>query len=403
MTSMTFGRRIKMRALGLGCVLVACIPATALAQAQSPACAKASFFHANHNVKEAARWDRLCKISSIKSGSGGAASQAAARDAHLAQTREAILAKQRVEAAQRPAQRPAQPSYQRYAPSPAQEGAGGLLQRMQENRARRRVLMQQQQQQQQQQSMPTQAPAPAFAAAPVPSAAPSPRDQVVPVSADSAPPPANLDAVLTPGLRDTSLVNDQTTAARAKTDMAVFGVALGGALTRPHCVRGTRLPDPCVAEGGLPTLTAAVFNERIAKLTGFSNVPLHLPDAQCPDWLKAGSCDVILAMSDGYVYAAFMAVGGEDTQAVVETQLSQKYGKKAEKGAPSQCKKDGSAPHPQAPLRSWTLHGLRVEYDPYGTSCASSGWRKGTGQLVVETDTFRRLVTEAGTPAQPKM
>jgi hypothetical protein len=212
-----------------------------------------------------------------------------------------------------------------------------------------------------------------------------------------------LDAVLTPGPRDTSLTNDQAVAARAKTDLGVFGVALGDPLTRPKCVRGAPSLEACVAQTGFSMLVAALFRGRIAKLSDFTNVPVHLPEAQCPDWLKAGSCDVVLAMSGGYVYAAFMVVGGEDTEAVIETQLAQKYGKKADKGPLSQCKKDGSAPHPNAPLRSWSMRGLRVEYDPYGATCAYSTWRRGTGQLVVETDTFRRMVTEAGLTAEPKM
>ena len=416
MTAMTFGRRIKTRALGLGCLLAVCLPtATALAQ-QSEACAKASLMHAAHNAKEAAKWDRVCRSSSGKPGSigagGAAAAQANARQIHLDQMRASILAKQQQQ--QQQAQRPpqqvqrTQPSYQAYQPAyqsspsaPAQPSGGTVFDRLRAARALRQQQLEQQQQQQQQ-AMPAAAP-PAYGVAPAPSAPPPPMEQAVPVSDESAPPPSNLDAALAPGLRDTSLVNDQTNAAKAKTDMGVFGVALGDALSRQRCVRGVRLPDPCIADNGLPALTASVFNERIAKLSGFSTVPLHLPDAQCPDWLKAGSCNVVLAMSSGYVYAAFMVVGGEDTQALIETQLSQKYGKKADKGAPSQCKKDGSAPHPQAPLRSWTLRGLRVEYDPYGASCASSGWRKGTGQLVVETDTFRRMLSEAGSQTQPKM
>src|SRR4051812_2796216 len=95
MTVKTSGRRIGLRASGLSCLLAACLPATAFA-AQSGVCMQASLAHAAHNAKEAAKLDRQCRLSSIKSGggAGAAAAQAQARQAHLDQLRANILARQ---------------------------------------------------------------------------------------------------------------------------------------------------------------------------------------------------------------------------------------------------------------------------------------------------------------------
>lgn len=418
MTSTTFEKQ--MRLLAISCGLGASLPVAALAQqAQSPVCAQASLYHSTHN-KKAAAYDRLCAAEHAAAvrrnqASGNpaaanqaAANQAAARQAMLDKRRQEVLEQRRQQDEQQRREQQQQ-QQQSLRSSRSNPGSSNPMDRFRAEQQRRLALQRQRMYQQNQGyyvpvAVPAPAPAPYAVAAPP--AAPPPPSGVSGIAPVNSPNPSDLSAgtpsgpdLLAPGPRNASLQSDQANAKKAKVDLNVFGLTLGDPVTRPHCAQlAAQGSNSCVADDGFPALVAGMFNARVAKLNGFNNVPVQLPDSQCPDWLKAGSCTVVLAMKDGYPYAAFMVAGGEDQQSNIETLLNQKYAKAADKSQLSPCKKDhGSAPR-QSPVRVWSLHGLQVAYDPVAARCASPGWRYGSGQIVVETDTFRHLTRDAEQP-----
>jgi hypothetical protein len=215
------------------------------------------------------------------------------------------------------------------------------------------------------------------------------------------------------------LTSDMAEAKQKGVDTHVFGIALGEPLMlRPCPAPGNddflgalgmgNVPEICIGSG-----FNGMFNQLFAlKSSRFSNAPLvavRLPRNRCPEWM-AGACDVSVAVKDGYAFAAFATVGGEDWQGEIEARIGEKYPRaNLDKSRFSQCKnRDLGLVTQRAKVRVWTMPGLRVTYDPLGGFCASSQpiAGAGSGQIIVETSTFIRLTEQAEQnhrASQPKM
>lgn len=208
----------------------------------------------------------------------------------------------------------------------------------------------------------------------------------------------------------------------AKTDLSVFGIALGEPLNLPPCgedndvgsvltgLGGLNLggKETCVGDGnGSLALLSVEFARSLTGMgtglpTNVRLVNVRLAKSRCPDWVKnSRSCLLIAALQDDYVVGLTFTTGVDQASFDQASRaMREKYRALPKPGRATECRAmlTGnvlSSAHEQL----WTVPGLFVTYTPLVGDCRS-------GRVEVETaflhENKARAVQER-VDNQPKM
>jgi hypothetical protein len=181
----------------------------------------------------------------------------------------------------------------------------------------------------------------------------------------------------------------------SQSERTVFGIPLGEPLRLPPCQSRqatTTCIDPVGDLGTFMQLLRANAQEDPYEVKVGTEIKVRLADQACPDWVRSGSCTILMTVDGGYPIAARFWTRDRGGELLIKKKLEEKYHRPGRSLGVSECSNSRTGVVvARATTWGWTLEdSLYVSYAPMGGADCQRGL------IRIETGAYRRLRDGAG-------